>query len=184
MRHYLLSLFLFIAVSGFAQNYNSKRITRLFEKPVERSYYVKERYHNGRLYVEGQAVQKIYSKKNRVELKRGAWKWYYRSGQLKDSVFYNDMGLPQGIALHYRRNGTIAEAVDYGTSTNFKVRERNWLVAIPKDYSRTSYYENPNVPRKTEHYLNKKKDGLWQKFDEEGKVIEAVRYSKGKKSKN
>ena len=125
-------LFLFLVAFPavlFSQNYNSKRMTRLFEKPVERSYYVKERYYKGNLYVEGQAVQKIYSLKKRVELKKGPWKWYYRNGRVKDSLFYSDFGLPTGIETRYNSDGTISETIDYGTSTNFKIRDKNWLTA-------------------------------------------------------
>ena len=184
MRSYFLFLFLLLTGASFAQSYNSKRITKLFEKPIEKSYYVKERFHNGKLYVEGLAVQKIYSKKNRIELKRGACKWYYRTGQLKDSIFYNDMGLPTGTALRYRKNGTISEKIDYGTSSNFKVKERNWLVAIPQDYSITTYLEKPNVPQKREVFKARKKDGVFQYFDLNGNVIEERKFSKGKRLKN
>ncbi len=180
MKRIALLILLGFPIFGVAQSRDNKRITSLYEKPVERKYYVKERYYKGNLYVEGQAVQKIFSKKKRVELKRGAWKWYYKNGQLKDSVFYSDLGLPTGIATKYFSDGSIQEQIDYGTSTNFKIRERNWLTTIAKDYSRTYYYKNPNVPKKTTYYLNKKKSGTWKTFDTSGKLLSEKVYENGK----
>ncbi|MBL0047209.1 MAG: hypothetical protein IPP32_03830 [Bacteroidetes bacterium] len=180
MKRLFLLFFLGIPCILSAQNYNSKRITRLYATPVQRTYYVKERYFKGNLYVEGQAVQKIYSNKNRIELKKGPWKWYYKNGQLKDSIFYSDMGLPSGIEIRYRKNGTISQLVDYGTSTNFKVKERNWLLTIPLDYTITYYFEKPNIPQRVEVFVNQKKSGKWQKFDKSGKLISEKNYVKGK----
>ena len=165
---------------AFSQNYNSKRLTRLFDKPVERTYYVKERYYKGNLYVEGQAVQKIYSLKKRVELKKGPWKWYYRNGKVKDSLFYSDFGLPTGVEVKYNSDETIFEKIDYGTSTNFKIKDKNWLKAIPKDYTRTFYHKEPNIPKKTVTYLNKKKHGTWQNFDKNGNLTSEKIYENGK----
>ncbi len=176
----LLLLLLFVPCVLKAQNYNSQRISRLFNKPVERTYYVKERYHNGKLYVEGQAVQKIYSLKKRIELKRGPWKWYYRNGKVKDSVFFSDMGLPIGVELRYHSNGSIDEKVDYDTSTNFTIKERNWLIAIPRDYTKITYYKEPNIPRRIEVFVNKKKSGTWEYFDRNGTLIKKRNYVKGK----
>ena len=141
---------------------------------------MKERYYKGNLYVEGLAVQKVFSKKKRVELKRGPWKWYYRNGQVKDSVFYTDLGLPTGIAIKFNNDGTILEKTDYGTSLNFKIRERNWLTTIAKDYTKTYYYKEPNIPQKKVTYLDKKKSGNWQYFDKNGKLISEENYENGK----
>lgn len=176
---FLLLAFLFPAFI-FAQSSKSKKFSSLYAKPVERKYYVKERYFRGNLYVEGQAVQKIYSKKKRVELKRGPWKWYYKNGQVKDSLFYSDMGLPTGVETKYRSDGSIAEKIDFGTSTNFIIKERNWLTTIAKDYTRIYYFKNPNIPRETTTFLNRKKSGLWQKFDTNGKLVSEKKYERGK----
>ena len=128
----------------------------------------------------GLAEKKIFSKKKRVELKRGPWKWYYKSGQLKDSIFYSDFGLPTGLETKYASDGSILETIDYGSSMNFKIRERNWLTTIAKDYTRTYYHKTPNVPRQTMVYLNKKKHGTWKTFDLYGKVLKEKIYENGK----
>ncbi|HRH03441.1 MAG TPA: hypothetical protein PLN13_09150 [Bacteroidia bacterium] len=176
---YVLLLFL-APYLLLAQTSKSKKFNQLYSKPIERKYYVKERYYKGNLYVEGEAIQKVFSKKKRVELKRGPWKWYHRNGQLKDSVFYTDAGLPTGVETLYNSDGTIHQTIDYGTSTNFIIRERNWLTTIAKDYTRTYYYKAPNIPKKTQVYKNRKKDGVWKTYDTNGKVISEKSYSKGK----
>jgi hypothetical protein len=130
-KFYVLLLFLAPLLLS-AQTSKSKKFNQLYSKPIERKYYVKERYYKGNLYVEGEAIQKVYSKKKRVELKRGPWKWYHRNGQLKDSVFYTDAGLPTGVETLYNSDGSIHQTIDYGTSTNFIIRERNWLTTIAK----------------------------------------------------
>jgi antitoxin component YwqK of YwqJK toxin-antitoxin module len=180
MKHCFFLFLLVCPLLLFAQKTRNSTINQLFEKPVERRYYVKERYYKGNLYVEGQAVQKIYSKKKRIELKRGPWKWYFRNGQVKDSAFYSDFGLPTGIEIKYNSDGSLHEKIDYGTSTNFKIRERNWLTTIAKDYTRTFYHKGLNTPKKTVTYLNKKKEGTWQKFDTKGNLIWEKTYSSGK----
>ena len=180
MKKIVLLILLVCPVFAFSQIQKSKKFSRLFDKPIERKYYVKERYRKGNLYVEGQAVQKIFSKKKRVELKRGPWKWYYKNGQLKDSIFYTDLGLPSGIETRYYHDGSISEIVDYGNSTNFIIRERNWLTTIAKDYTKTYYHKSPNVPRKKTSYLNKKKSGTWQSFDKNGKLVSEKVYKNGR----
>ena len=179
MKKLFLLLAILLPAFLFAQS-SKKKFSNLYAKPVERKYYVKERYFRGNLYVEGQAVQKIFSKKKRVELKRGPWKWYYRNGQVKDTLFYSDMGLPTGVETKYSSDGKILETIDYGTSTNFIIKERNWLTTIAKDYTRTYYYKNPNIPKETNTFLNKKRNGVWQTFDKTGKVIYERKYEKGR----
>ena len=163
-----------------AQTYNSKPITRLYDKPVERTYYATEKYYNGKLMVEGQIVQKIFSLKKRLELKRGVWKWYYRNGQVQDSVFYSDYGFPRGIETRYHYNGTIYMKLDYDTSTNFKIKQRSKLWVIPKDYSQTYFYRSPNIPKRTQVFLNGKKHGSWKYFDKKGNPVKEKMYEKGK----
>lgn len=159
---------------------NRKNLTSFIVSLLSENIMWKSVITKGICTLKEKQFKKFIVRKKRVELKRGPWKWYHRNGQLKDSVFYTDAGLPTGIETLYNSDGSIHQTIDYGTSTNFIIRERNWLTTIAKDYTRTYYYKTPNIPKKTQVYKNKKKDGVWKTYDTNGKVISEKTYSKGK----
>ena len=175
-----------IATSKWVDGEKQEDVVELVRLKVEKEYYgdgsvkVVQSYRNG----VPQGVRREYAEDGTIAagyifdigkivgqgivkedgLKDGAWKEFYRSGELKAEGSYNN-GVKAGKWKYYHKNGNIEQTGAYGKDGKLK---GDWIW----------YYPSGNILRE-EEYLNGLLDGLMVEYREDGAIIAEGEFIEG-----
>ncbi len=146
--------------------------------------YIKRRHTED----EGHPVLAQYGTYNEKEELSGVYNAYLGEEKqlIETGVYKNDKRV--GIWEHYNRKGELYKKIHFKKSNQQKIKEYYPEKTILK--SITSYknnyingefklFFNNSQLKKKGKYINRKKEGQWTKYNEEGKLLEDKRYSKG-----
>lgn len=124
----------------------------------------KNRLYSRELYVNGQRNNMAY--------------YYYENGNIKREVPYlNDK--KQGLGFEYDINDNIISIIRYRNNEIIEQENINHYNSEgEKDGIWRNYYENGNI-KDEKIYLNGKLNGYYKLYNEEGKLIEAIKYKSG-----
>lgn len=111
-------------------------------------------------------------------LKNGTAIKYYNSGELHYEIpFVND--LKHGVALEYNKKGEIITITRYRKD---QIVVHDKINRFDEEGRKTgkwlAFYENGNV-KEEKNYSNGKLEGYVKRYSQEGKLITAVKYTKG-----
>ena len=96
--------------------------------------------------------------------KEGIWKWFYNNKVLKAEGFYNN-GALHGYYKTYDSTGKLQQISKYDNGVKVENAPELLQVEMRQDYDENKKLKSSGA------YLNNKKEGLHQIFDEKGKII-------------
>ncbi|MCK5169120.1 MAG: hypothetical protein KAQ75_04500 [Bacteroidales bacterium] len=144
------------------------------------NYYIgKKNGHHYRYYKTDKNKNKILSKDLYVNGQRNDKSYfYYENGKIKKVIPYlNDK--KQGVGFEYDKKGNIVTITRYRNNEIIVQENINrYSTKGDKDGVWKEFYINGNI-KEEKTYLNGKLNGYFKLYNEEGKLIDAIKYNNG-----
>jgi len=113
------------------------------------------------------------------DLKEGKSFYYYPTGQLQEEIYFRN-GMKEGLSREYDRDGVIITLLEYSDNVLISREKINRKDVYGRRQGIFKYFTDDNMLLQEESYLDDVLNGVQKKYDEQGNLLQAVRYEMGK----
>ena len=180
-------------INDFANDKLSRKVNFNEDKDAEIKNwiaYYKGKPFSGIAYTEHAPDQLEFKISFKDGKRNGPYIWYWENGKILENTTYKD-GIEDGLSEIYEQNGQLIERDSFNLgfkvfSQKFENGKLRSMRTYNKDYGTSfseSYYGNGQVRSRFNH-KNQKLDGSFERYLENGKLIEKGTYKNGLKVKS